>query len=243
MNVVRQNYAAITRDDPSRLKRVVHSRRLADALAMARDLTPRTIVDYGGGDGALCLSAAVIWPRARILCFEPAPHMATEARLLLAGTAQVRVVGDEASLPSGSADLVFCTEVFEHLPPTESARALDEIARILRPEGRAVIGVPIEVGPPALAKGLFRAIKRPGEFDSQPAVVARSLMGHPPWPRPASEISPGRAYFPHHAGFDHRPLFRAISERLEPERRTGSPFPILPAWLNSEVYVRARRRA
>jgi len=58
----------------------------------------------------------------------------------------------------------------------------------------------------------------------------------------SAEISPGRAYFPHHAGFDHRPLFRAIADRLALERRTGSPFSLLPAWLNSEVYLRARRR-
>ena len=242
MNVVPQNYAALTRDDPSRLKRVVHSRRLVDALAMARDLAPRVIVDYGRGDGALCLFAAEIWPRARIICFEPAPQMATEARLLLARTPQAQVVGDETALPGGVVDLVFCTEVFEHLPPTESNRALDEIARILRPGARAIIGVPIEVGPPALAKGVFRALRRPGEFDARPEVVARSLVGRPPRRRPAAEISPGRAYFPHHAGFDHRPLFRAIADRLALERRTGSPFSLLPAWLNSEVYLRARRR-
>jgi SAM-dependent methyltransferase len=243
LNAVRPNYAALTRDDPSPLKRVVHSRRLVHALAMARDLAPGVIVDYGSGDGALCQFAAEVWPDARIICFEPAPHLASEARMLLAGTPQAQVVSDEGQLPSASVDLVFCTEVLEHLPPAETERALDEIARILRPGARTVIGVPIEVGPPALAKGVFRAMRRPGEFDSRPEVVAGSLVGRPPRGRPASEISPGRAYFPHHAGFDHRPLFRAVAARLAVERRTGSPLPYLPAWLNSEVYVRARRRA
>ena len=242
MNAVPPNYAALTRDDPSPLKRVVHSRRLAHALAMARDLTPRVIVDYGSGDGALCQFAAEIWPSARIICFEPAPHLASEARVLLAGTPQAQVVNDETHLPSASVDLVFCTEVLEHLPPAETERALDEIARIMRPGARAVIGVPVEVGPPALAKGLFRALRRPGEFDARPEVVARSLVGLPQG-RPAAEISPGRAYFPHHAGFDHRPLIRAIADRLELERRAGSPLRFLPDWLNSEVYVRARRPA
>jgi len=243
LNVIGPNYAALTRDDPSPLKRVVHGRRLAHALAMARHLAPRVIVDYGGGDGALCQFAAEYWPRARIICFEPSPHLASEARVLLAGTPQAQVVGDEAALSSGSADLVFCTEVFEHLPPAETSRAIEEIARILRPGARAVIGVPIEVGPPALAKGLFRAWRRPGDFDARPQVVACSLVGQPPRRRPTTEISPGRAYFPHHAGFDHRPLFRAIAARLVLERRTGSPFAVLPDWLNSEVYLRVRRRA
>lgn len=237
------SYAALTREDPNPLKRAVQGRRLADALRLAEDLAPGLVVDYGGGDGALSRSAAELWPGAQVVCFEPAPQLAAQARVLLADVVNARVVEEEAALLSGSADLVFCTEVFEHLPPAETARALDEIGRVLKPGGHAVIGVPVEIGPPAFAKGLFRALRRPGEFDARPAVVLQALVGHAPRPRPVAEISAGRAYYPHHAGFDHRPLVQAVATRFELERRTGSPFPGLPAWLNSEVYVRGRRRA
>jgi SAM-dependent methyltransferase len=236
------SYAALTREDPNPLKRAVQGRRLVDALRLARDLQPRLIVDYGAGDGALCRSAAEIWPSAQLFCFEPAPQLAAEARALLAGTPQATVVTDETALPSGVADLVFCTEVFEHLPALETVRALDEIGRTLRPGGRAVIGVPVEIGPPALPKGVFRALRRPGDFDAGPAGILQALFGHPPASRPANEISAGRAYFPHHLGFDHRPFARALAQRFEIEARAGSPFSALPAWLNSEVYLRARRR-
>ena len=60
--------------------------------------------------------------------------------------------------------------------------------------------------------------------------------------RPADEISPGRAYYPHHLGFDHGPLLREVRRRFALERIAGSPFPALPAWLNSELYVRATAR-
>jgi len=236
-----QSYAALTRDDPNPLKRAVQGRRLSDALRLAAELTPALVVDYGGGDGALCRSAAALWPQARLLCFEPAPQLAQQARALLASTAAAEVVESEAALPSGAADVVFCTEVFEHLPSAETDRALGEIARILKPGGVAVIGVPVEIGPPALAKGLFRAARRPGDFDAAPRSVLQATLGRPPRPRPEAEISPGRAYYPHHAGFDHRPLVRAIGERFVLETLSGSPFPALPAWLNSEVYLRARR--
>lgn len=236
-----QSYAALTRDDPNPLKRAVQGRRLADALKLAAGLTPGLVVDYGGGDGALCRSAAELWPQARILCFEPAPQLAEQARALLAATPRAEVVENERALPDAAADLVFCTEVFEHLPPAETSRALEEIARVLAPGGRAVIGVPVEIGPPALAKGLFRAVRRPGDFDAAPGSILQASLGRPPRPRPQAEISPGRAYYPHHAGFDHRPLVRAISDRFVLEGRCGSPFPALPAWLNSELYVRARR--
>jgi SAM-dependent methyltransferase len=235
------SYAALTRDDPNPLKRAVQSRRLADALRLARDLQPGLIIDYGAGDGALCRFAAEIWPAAQHICFEPAPQLAAEARALLASTPQATVVTEETALPSGVADLVFCTEVFEHLPAPETICALDEIGRILKPGGRAIIGVPVEIGPPALPKGVFRALRRPGAFDARPAAIARALFGRAPHTRPADEISAGRAYYPHHLGFDHRPFARALAQRFEIEARAGSPFPALPAWLNSEVYLRARR--
>jgi hypothetical protein len=101
----------------------------------------------------------------------------------------------------------------------------------------------VELGPPALAKGLFRASRRPRDFDARPGVILQALSGRAPGPRPLEPISPGRAYFPHHAGFDHRPLVREIAGRFQLERRAGSPFRGLPGWLNSELYVRARRRS
>jgi SAM-dependent methyltransferase len=235
------SYAQLTRSDPNPLKRLLQRRRLDDALRLARDLAPRIMVDYGGGDGALLAAAALRWPQARATCFEPAPQLAREARALLAATPRAEVVEDEAALASGEADLVFCTEVFEHLPPAETARALDEIDRILAPGGRLVLGVPIEVGPPALPKGLFRATRRSGDFDARLGNIVAASLGRAPGPRPASEISAGRAYYPHHMGFDHRPLVDGLATRFRVEAMAGSPFPALPAWANSELYVRARK--
>jgi SAM-dependent methyltransferase len=50
-----------------------------------------------------------------------------------------RVVGDAMRLPAatGAFDLIFCRDVLEHLPfPT---RTLEEFARVLKPDGLAVI--------------------------------------------------------------------------------------------------------
>jgi SAM-dependent methyltransferase len=234
-------YADLTWRDPNPLKRLLQRRRLADALRLARDLSPRLVVDYGGGDGALLAAAAKRWPEARLVCFEPAPMLAAEARARLAATPAALVVEREADLASAGAELVFCTEVFEHLPPAESQRALDEIARILAPGGRLIVGAPVEIGPPALPKGLFRMARRAGDFDARPANIVSATLGRAPAPRPTTEISPGRAYHPHHAGFDHRPLLRELAARFRIEGCSGSPFAALPAWANSELYVRARK--
>jgi SAM-dependent methyltransferase len=45
-------------------------------------------------------------------------------------------------LPDGWADLILCSHVLEHIP--DDRRAMAEIARVLRPGGRAVVMVPVE---------------------------------------------------------------------------------------------------
>ena len=235
-------YAELTREDANPLKRVLQRRRLADALrAGGRNGAPESIVDYGGGDGALLRMAAGIWPQARLTCFEPWDRFAAEARAALADLPQALVVEDAAAIGNASADLVFCTEVFEHLPDAQTEDALAEIDRILAPGGRLVVGVPVELWGPALAKGLFRILRRPDEFDGQWRHVLSAAGGRAPSPRPEVPIGAGLAYHPHHAGFDHRPLLARIAARFEVERIAGSPFGVLPLGLNNELYMTARK--
>jgi SAM-dependent methyltransferase len=233
-----QTYARLTRDDPNPMKRWLQRRRLDDALRAAWPADPATIVDYGGGDGALTAMAHKRWPDAELICFEPAPQLAAEARTLLKGTG-AEVVADSRRIPKGSAELVFCTEVFEHLPEAATLKALQEIDRILAPSGRLVVGVPVEIGPPALFKGLFRMMRRPGAFDGRVGNILKAAIGRPPRPREEAEIAPGLPYFPHHTGFDHRTLYAALALRFGVEAVTASPFRRLPLALASEVYFTA----
>lgn len=236
-----QTYAQMTLEDPNPLKRWVQRRRLADALACVTAKFPvDNLVDYGAGDGALALMAARRWPNAGITCFEPASPLADEAERRLADVPRARVVREETALPPG-VDLVFCTEVFEHLPEAETEAAIRTIDRILRPTGLLVVGVPVEVGPVAGLKGLFRMTRRPGDFDARPEHVWNATVGRPPKNRPTAEFVPGRAYHSHHLGFDHRRLRRRLETAFGPVRMRGSPFAFAPVMLNSEAYMTLRK--
>ncbi len=237
-------YADITRNDRNAIKRFLHRRRLNDAVALAtRSGRPRVIVDFGAGDGELSRRLAAELPEATIFCYEPVDNLREQAAELLRGQANVVLASSVESLPAAQADVVYCLEVFEHLPPAETGAALADIERLLKPGGLAVIGVPIEIFAPALAKGLLRMWRRPGAFDGRPGNVLAAACGAPPRDRPARIIAPGLSYFPHHTGFDHRRLRRQLAERFDVDRAMCSPVPWLGAAFNSEIVFLARRRA
>ncbi len=237
------SYADITIRDPNPIKRWMQHRRFTDALAVlkAAELSVRTrVLDFGAGDGELVRQMALI-PLIEAFVYEPAPSLMAEARVKLAGLEFVMFTDNLDSVDSEIFDYVFCLEVFEHLPEKESLEALDQIHRLLKPDGIAVIGVPHELFLPAMIKGIFRMSRRYGHFDARPSNIFWAVLGRPPLQRPVAEICAGLPYHPHHLGFDYRALERLLQGRLRVERKWFSPLRILGAALNSEVYFLLRK--
>jgi SAM-dependent methyltransferase len=231
------SYAQLTREDPNPFKRWLQARRIDEALSLVPPDALR-VVDYGAGDAEVAARLVRLRPEVEIVCFDPTPELLDEARVRTAGLNRVRLTASEAELETGWADAVLCLEVFEHLPAPETDAALATIARVLRPGGTLIVGVPVEVGPAALAKGLFRRVRRPGAFDARLDGIWTAVRGRPPVDRPVAEIAPGRPYHPHHLGFDHRRLARELEGRFRVVGRRGSPFGPLGA-ANAELYITA----
>lgn len=65
---------------------------------------------------------------------------------------------DARTLPfeTASFDVVFCLEAYHYIPFVDRVKGIEEMHRVLRPGGRLVMGVPIEVGLPGLVKFLMR---------------------------------------------------------------------------------------
>jgi GAF domain-containing protein len=231
------SYADLTWEDPNPVKRWLQRRRVADALAQVPAAeTVSMFVDYGGGDGFLAVQALERWPEAEAVVFEPYGDLAEAARRRLGPWTQARVVEHQRDLPEG-ADVVFCTEVFEHLPGAETERAIWEIDRVLKVGGRLVVGVPVEIGLPALLKGLFRRARRPQAYDGDWSRIWKAALGRPATDRPLERMGERLRYHPFHLGFDHRPLRRRLEAQVGLCRLSGSPLAIAPVSLSSEAYM------
>lgn len=229
-------YVEKTFGDRNRLKRRLQAGRLQDALVLADQLPmPRCILDFGAGNGELCKLLVRRYPDARVYCYEPHTGLLEQARDNLVGLSGITLVSSTDELLPGSFDQVYCLEVFEHLPVTELDQAIAKIQEMLTPTGHAVIGVPIEVGLPALLKGIFRMLRRFGEHDASVGNILRCTAGHPPTERPAVELMPGSFYHLHHLGFDHRMLRNRLRQEFIEVGASTSPLKLGGTWLNSEL--------
>lgn len=228
----RLRYTGITLGDRNPVKRYLQRRRLRDAvsvLAGSEGDFSGDVLDLGGGSGELSKMLAARFPNARVLCYEPMPGIFEEARRNLVGLDNVTLVSDRGELKGLSFGCVFCLEVFEHLPPRQTARTVKVVDRLLKDDGLFIVGVPNEILLPALVKGLFRMTRRYGAHDAGPMNILRAAIGRPPTERPTRRISRGLPYHFHHLGFDHRRLRVLLRETFDPVREFSSP-------VNSELF-------
>ncbi|KAF0836761.1 methyltransferase domain-containing protein [Nocardia caishijiensis] len=99
-------------------------------------------LDVGSGTGSEVFTFAdAVGPHGTAVGAEPDPNLLAAAtrRAAERGSTAAFVSGDAYGLPFGdnTFDAVLCERVFQHL--TAPARAAAEIARVLRPHGRAVV--------------------------------------------------------------------------------------------------------
>ncbi len=239
-------YSRLTVADPNPVKRFIQRRRLTDAARIGLRHAPQTttnlrVLDFGAGDGLLLTALRFASRNIEYTAYEPSAMLRQEAAVRLADTAGVRIVGDLAQTEGETFDIVFACEVFEHLPPLAASRALADISQRLAPRGVGVIGVPIEIGPPALAKGAFRLARRPSAFDGRLRGILAATFGKSTAARPEVEIEPGFAYYPYHLGFNHRDFRQTLRRRFLIQSEASSPLRYAPTWLNSEIYFVTRR--
>ncbi len=96
------------------------------------------VVDVGAGTGFLAIGLAPLV--ARVHCVDASAAMLDQARRNLAAHANVRYHvsdGERLPLPDASVDAVVANMYLHHAP--DPARALGEMARVLRPGGRLVL--------------------------------------------------------------------------------------------------------
>jgi SAM-dependent methyltransferase len=104
----------------------------------------RTVLDVGCNVGD-----SLRWARdqgiERLRGVDINPAAVRAATKQLSGLGDVQVLhgsADELPFPDGSADVVLCLEVLEHIPEDLRGKSVSEMARVLAPGGRLILTVP-----------------------------------------------------------------------------------------------------
>jgi SAM-dependent methyltransferase len=132
--------------------------------------------DVGAGGGIHSCGMytfGLLAPRCRkVVAIDYSPEYCALLRDRAAGFANVDVVrasGDRLPLASGSVDTLLCTEVLTYLP--DDGAGLKEVARVLRPGGRAILSVPL-LPEPCPVPGARRSGYTPAQLDALLAAAA-----------------------------------------------------------------------
>ncbi|MCE5267594.1 MAG: class I SAM-dependent methyltransferase [Planctomycetaceae bacterium] len=222
-------YSQLTIDSRSALKRFSHRRRFLKTVQLLALADGQTVLDYGCGDGHLLSLVARRWPHCRLVGYDPIPSQLQE----LEGVARdvpIEAIASTSGLAQASFDRIACCEVLEHLIAGEQRRVLADIHRLLKPDGRLVITVPLEVGPASVAKNLARWAIGQGNDGLCIRNAWRAF-----WGLRSSRGEQG-AYISSHVGFRHWELHDLFREGgFEVLRRAWSPLPWTGPLLNSQV--------
>lgn len=230
-----------------------HTRRFAVARQLVSPYAGRRLLDYGSGDGTFLAMVHDLFPSALGVDIEPAQVRECADRLSsLTGLTFATTDAIGQAHYSGEFQVVTCMEVLEHCPEDVRERVLDDLRRLLAPDGTLIVSVPIETGPSLAGKQAARAfasLTGLREYDRRERYTAREFLEmffagpHTAIPRAESTmtLADGRVLrFTGHKGFNWRALERALQTRFVVERRLFSPMPVFGGMLNSQAWFVCR---
>jgi ubiquinone/menaquinone biosynthesis C-methylase UbiE len=147
-------------------------------LRLARVTAGESMLDVGCGTGTLALAARrLVGPAGKVVAIDASPQMVERARRKARG-ARLEVEFREApaqALPFGDGrfDLVTSTVMLHHLPRSERETSAREMARVLKPGGRALA---VDFASSSKAQGgLLHRLHRHGRV--RPSDIVELLTG------------------------------------------------------------------
>lgn len=235
---------------PSGLVRWSHGSRFRVARELVAPFAGQQLLDYGCGDGTFLAQVQDLFPAA--VGVDVDAKQLIDCVVRFAGAPGIEFFStNDLTDPQhrNRYGIVVCMEVLEHCPDDVQVVVLDQIVDATAPGGTVVISVPIEIGPPLLAKQSARALvalRGLSEYATreryQAAELVRMLFAGAETAFPREEYTgDGGSRFTGHKGFNWRRLQRTIEQRLVVERRLFSPLPLLGAWMNSQVWFVCRK--
>jgi SAM-dependent methyltransferase len=226
-----------------------HSSRFTTALRLI-DQPGCNLLDYGCGDGTFLAMAADHVAIGHGV--DVNVNQVDDCRSRLAGLDKLTF-----SVPEGLAgreydggfDIITCMETLEHVPEPVVDAVLTDLRRLVAPDGRVIISVPVEIGPSFILKQTIRALARQRGNSSYHLTerygawdAARMLFAGRQTVVPRRAFNVDGTEFYTHFGFNWRRMRDWVSQYLRVERTLFTPVGGFGGLVGSQAYFVCRSR-
>jgi 2-polyprenyl-3-methyl-5-hydroxy-6-metoxy-1,4-benzoquinol methylase len=226
-----------------------HGTRFRLGRRLAEPYAGRKLLDYGCGDGTFLALVHDLFPVAVGADVDPKQTADCVRRFAhVPGLSFMLTESLADPCHDGGYGVIVCMEVIEHCTEEKVQELLRDLARLLAHDGRAVISVPVEIGPSLLGKQFIRmlaGLRGLGDYRYRETyrwseIWKMVLAGEgTAITRPAyrTEFIPGQTTSYHgHKGFNWRTLRRQLEVRLQIERICFSPLGWLGGYCSSQAW-------
>lgn len=226
-----------------------HRSRFDFALKLAGE-NPGAVLDYGCGDGTFL---SMIEPRSSFACgVDIAKNQIEECKERFNGMKMEFYPISSAmySIRPEGYDLVTCMETLEHCTRPVVEIVLDDLAVMVRSNGRVVISVPIEIGPTFVIKKIVRTFAAWRGLSDYKYYEKYTFMNS--WrmifARTTTEIDRpeygevGEKYHSHY-GFNWRALEVLIKKKFHINNRYFTPLNWTRGFFSSQVWFECSPKA
>lgn len=221
------SYEKQTVDNPNPIARFAHRARLKKSkqLLMPFLTESAVLLDYGCGQGRflhdIASDISAQGPRVALLGYDPYQSAQYDG---------YRIVSDPTAIAAQSVTILTCLEVCEHLTDSETQEFIDFALRVLAPNGKLVVSVPIMTGPAVLLKEVSRSVLFRRRSDMTVSELFKAAFFSIP-ARRADDIKSS------HRGFDWRVTRRVLHENFRSVDIEFSPLPFKSSCCQSQALM------
>ncbi|HEY8280340.1 MAG TPA: methyltransferase domain-containing protein [Bdellovibrionota bacterium] len=230
-----------------------HGARFRYALRLVEGFSPGSVLDYGCGDGTfLYLLGGKVSQR---IGFDSDLKQVADCRTRLGSEIRfLDLSGIDDPALEGTFELITCMEVIEHCLPEQRHELLRRVQRLLKPGGRIVFSVPVEIGPALVGKQLVRAflaLTKVGHYEHREKYTVGELLkmlfagARTKITRPVYEtVLPGgqKIAWHGHKGFNWREFGLELHEEFVPESRAFTPLSFTGGLCSSQAWFVCRKK-
>jgi SAM-dependent methyltransferase len=230
------DYQKATYNSPNLFRRFSHRTRFKIGLQLLSNSDNCSILDFGCGDGYFLkeLEHHCKGKKNRLIGFEKYPNIYINNN----SYDDIVFFYNEIDLSTylldkGKFDSITCFEVLEHCSQKTQLEILQTLDSYLKPHGKIIISVPIEIGITAFLKNIFRfrlsPKKRFGGYTFKNIIKSTLYL-------PIEDYRSREEYLTH-MGFDYRDLIKIINKYFIIDKKIYTPLHNVNHVLNSQVFL------